>query len=193
MSRIPERTCIGCKMAKSKDAVVRIIANDAAVIIDYREKLPGRAAYVCPQVACIENALSREHLSRALHHKVNVPDVRVFIEKLAESIFEKIKALLVMSFKAGKLAAGYSAVHDAVEKNRVQMVIYALDLSDGTRQKITPADMKPCRHATLFTRDEIGSLLNRELVGVVAIEDQGLSDAVWREIERLKNLKIISE
>ena len=188
MQRIPERTCIGCRQVKSKDAVVRVVAGETGIVIDYREKLAGRAAYVCPQIRCIEDAVGRERLSRALHRKVVVPDAGAFIAKLSAAITDKIKALLVMSLKAGKLAAGYSAVHDAVEKNRVGVVIYAHDLSDGTRQKVASVNAEPFRHATLFTRGEIGTLLNRELVGVVAIEDQGLSDAIWRELERLKNL-----
>jgi hypothetical protein len=31
-------------------------------------------------------------------------------------------------------------------------------------------------------------MLNRELVGVIGIEDTGLSNALWREAERLKVL-----
>jgi hypothetical protein len=31
-------------------------------------------------------------------------------------------------------------------------------------------------------------MLNRDLVGVIGIEDKGLSNAVWKEAERLKGL-----
>ncbi len=33
--------------------MIRIAAGPLGIVIDYREKLPGRAAYVCPTVECI--------------------------------------------------------------------------------------------------------------------------------------------
>jgi predicted RNA-binding protein YlxR (DUF448 family) len=176
-----------------KDAVVRVVAGPLGVAIDYREKLPGRAAYVCPTVECITKSLSKENLSRALHSRVRSPDAGVFIAQLSALITEKIKALIVMSAKAGKLAAGYSAVHDAVEKNRVSMLLYALDLSEGTKEKVATPTAASVRCTTLFTREELGTLLNRELVGVIGIEDKGLANALWKETERLKGLINISE
>lgn len=193
MKHEPERTCIGCRGVFEKDAVVRIVAGPLGVAIDYREKLPGRAAYVCPTVECITKSLSKENLSRSLHSRVRSPDAEVFIAQLSALITEKIKALIVMSAKAGKLVAGYSAVHDAVEKGRVSMLLYTLDLSEGTKEKVATPTAASVRCTTLFTREELGTLLNRELVGVIGIADKGLSNALWKETERLKGLIKISE
>jgi predicted RNA-binding protein YlxR (DUF448 family) len=199
MKHQPERTCIGCRNVFKKDDVVRIVAGpsptssgQADIVIDYREKLPGRAAYVCPRTACITIAITKGHLSKALRLKVRNPSPADFIARLAASIEEKIKSLIVMSSKAGKLAAGYSAVHDALEKRRVEMLLYARDISEGTKEKVAiPAASFP--HATLFSRDEFGRLLNRELVGVVGIEDKGFADAIRKEAGRLKGLINTSE
>ncbi len=193
MKHEPERTCIGCRGVFEKDDVVRIVAGPPGIVIDYREKLPGRAAYVCPTVECITKSLSKENLSRSLHCKVRSPEAVVFIAQLAALITEKIKALIVMSAKAGKLAAGYSAVHDAVEKGRVSMLLYTLDLSEGTKEKVATPTAASVRCTTLFTREELGTLLNRELVGVIGIADAGLANALWKETERLKGLIKISE
>jgi len=192
MKRGPERTCVGCRRLFEKDSVVRIVAGPSGIVIDYREKLPGRAAYVCPTADCITKSLSREHLSRSLHCKVRLPESDAFIDQLSAHIMQKIRSLIVMSAKAGKLAAGYSAVRDAVEKGRVSMLLYAHDLSDGTKEKIAVA-ADSVRWTTLFSREELGKLLNRELVGVIGIEDIGLSNALWREVERLKGLIKINE
>ena len=193
MKQGPERTCIGCRGAFEKDAVVRIVAGPLGIAIDYREKLPGRAAYVCPTVECIKKALSRENLSRSLHSKVRTPEPEEFIQQLAALITEKIRSLIVMSANAGKLAAGYSAVHDAVEKGRVFMLLYAIDLSTGTKEKVASPAAASIRWTTLFTRQELGAMLNRDLVGVIGIEDKGLSNALWKEAERLKGLININE
>ena len=125
--------------------------------------------------------------------KLRPPVIEDFLVKLAASVTEKIKALLAISLKAGKLAAGYSAVLDALDKGRVELLLYARDLSKGTKEKITIPESKSIRNATLFTRDEFGRMLNRDLVGVIAILDKGLADALWIETQRLKGLIILNE
>ena len=184
----PQRTCIGCRQVFGKDEVVRIVAGPNGAVIDYREKLPGRAAYVCPRPECIRKALVRENLSRALHMKAANPESSAFIEQLAAAITEKIRSLITMAAKAGSLAAGASAVDDALQKGRVEMLIFAADVSEGTRGKVLSSTKIPARQATLFTRDEMGQMVGRELVGVVGIIEKGFADAVGIEYERLKGL-----
>jgi predicted RNA-binding protein YlxR (DUF448 family) len=193
MKHHPERTCIGCRSILKKDDVIRIIAGPAGVLIDYREKLEGRAAYICPRVACIEKALRKETLMKALRINVKPPDVSAFVSQLEADISEKIRSLLRITLKAGKLAAGYSAVQDALEKGRVALLLYAQDLSAGTREKIAVEGQESVRQATLLTREDFGSILNRELVGVIAILDNGLADALWAETQRLKRLINMSD
>ncbi len=158
------------------------------MLIDYREKLEGRAAYICPRIECIGKALKKEILSRALHTGVKPPDVSVFVSRLEKEILDRIKSLLRITFKAGKVAVGYSAVQDAAEKGRAALLLYARDLSPGTREKIAIGEKGPVREETLFTREDFGSILNRELVGVVAVLDKGLADSIGAEIQRLKGL-----
>lgn len=188
MGHLPERTCIGCRGVFNKADVVRIVSGPSGPVIDYREKLPGRAAYVCPRRECIQKALSRENLSRALHTNVSVPELEVFIQALSSAVREKMRSLLPMAARAGMLVAGASAVDDALRKSRVKMLIFAEDLSEGTKHKLLTGGLPPKKQATLFTRDELGQMVGRELVGVVGILDKGFSDAVWSESERLKGL-----
>ena len=136
MKHQPERTCIGCRGVFKKDEVVRIVAGPDGIVIDYREKLPGRAAYVCPTRDCIEKALSKGNLSRALEQQ-GQPSGRARSSSPGSwpACTEKVRSLIVMAAKAGKLAAGYSAVHDAVEKGRVKCCSLRTDLSDGHHGK----------------------------------------------------------
>jgi hypothetical protein len=189
-----ERTCIGCRNPFEKDQVVRIAAGPDMIVLDYREKLPGRGCYVCPRRECIEKGVNRENLSRALRSRVRVPAAEEFISELTRNILEKIKSLIAMSVKSGKIAAGYSAVEDALNKKRVELLVYARDVSEGTREKIARAVSETnTPEATLFTRDELGSMMSRELVGVIAFEDKGIADAVRKEIARLKGLINLNE
>ena len=188
MKHEPQRTCIGCRGVFQKEQVVRLVAAAGGVVVDYREKLPGRAVYVCPRRPCIERALTGGNLSRGLKVSLKPPVLDAFIGQLEESISAKIRSLLAMAAKAGKLAAGYSAVHDAQEKNRADLLVFTSDLADGTREKLARAGSAPLRETTLFTREELGRILNRELVGVAAFMDKGFADAAWKELERLKSL-----
>ena len=183
-----ERTCIACRIAREKHELVRIVAGPAGILIDYREKLQGRAAYLCPREACIRKALSNAVLSRALRTSVSAPDTQEFIGHLAGIIREKIRSLLAIARKAGMIAGGYSAVQDALEKKRVHMLLFAEDLSDGTREKISCKGSIMPPEETIFTRDEYGRLFNRELVGVAGILEEGLAHAIQHEVMRLKSL-----
>jgi predicted RNA-binding protein YlxR (DUF448 family) len=187
MKHQPERTCVGCRGAFNKDDVVRIVAAPPGIVIDYREKLPGRAAYVCPRRECIAKALGRESLSRALRAKVTVPGTGDFIELLKAAIRSRIKSLLLMAAKAGMLAAGYSAVRDGLEKETIDMLLYAEDVSDGTRDKLGPVNPR-IEQAVLFTKDELGAMLGRESVGMAGVQDRGFADAIAKEAGRLKGL-----
>src|SRR5574341_899278 len=157
MRQRPERTCIGCRGVFTKEEVVRIVSSGTGIAVDYREKLPGRAAYVCPRRGCIDKALGRENLAKALRLKARIPSAEEFIALLSASIEIKVKSLIAMSAKAGKLAAGYSAVLDALEKGRVEMLMYARDVSEGTREKVTIPAAASLRRATLFSRDELST------------------------------------
>lgn len=189
MGHIPERTCIGCRGTFAKDEVVRIVAVSGVPVIDYRERLPGRAAYVCPRLECIAKALGRDLLSRAFKTKMTAPATGEFVLALEAAIRERIASLIAMAEKAGKLAAGASAVTDALQKNRVLLVLFAADLSEGTRNKVLGSG-GPQQQGTPFTADELGRLVGRDLVAIAGITDKGFTDAIQREMERLKGLII---
>ena len=187
--RKPERTCIGCRGAFAKDEVVRIVAGPSGPVIDYREKLPGRAAYVCPRPECIEAALAKGQLSRALRSAVPAQSKEQFASTLSAAVRERLSSLLSMAVKAGMLVSGYSAVDDALRKGRVILLIFAEDVSDGTREKLEAHDgVGDVRKVTLYSKAELGALVRRDLAGVAAIAEKGFADAVWKEAERLKGL-----
>lgn len=46
--------------------MVRVVAEPPGVVVDLRHRLPGRGAWVHPQLACIETATRRKAWTRAL-------------------------------------------------------------------------------------------------------------------------------
>lgn len=66
------RKCVGCGRERSKKELLRVARSpDGAVAIDVSGKAPGRGAYVCADLNCIEAAGKRNALSRTLKQSVD--------------------------------------------------------------------------------------------------------------------------
>jgi uncharacterized protein len=66
-SRQPQRTCVVCRSTTAKRALHRIVRSPSGTIgYDPTGKAPGRGAYLCGQPTCLETALKRRSLQRAL-------------------------------------------------------------------------------------------------------------------------------
>jgi ribosomal protein L7Ae-like RNA K-turn-binding protein len=155
-------------------------------VIDYRENFRARRV-LAPVRMHLEGAGKRRSF-RALRIRDPRCGPEEFNERLRAAMRERIVSLIGIAAKAGKTAAGYSAVRDALDKDAVELLLFASDLSDGTREKIGGPVLR-FGEATLFTKDEMGSMLGREMVGIVGILDKGFAEAVHREAERLKGLR----
>ena len=65
--KIPIRQCLGCRERKPKRELIRVVrAPDGGVSLDFKGKLPGRGAYICPEAACLKKAAKSRALERAL-------------------------------------------------------------------------------------------------------------------------------
>ena len=63
---IPMRQCVGCREMKPKKELIRVVRSpEGQVSLDFRGKLPGRGAYVCPNPACLAKAKKSKALERA--------------------------------------------------------------------------------------------------------------------------------
>jgi predicted RNA-binding protein YlxR (DUF448 family) len=71
-SRAPLRTCVGCRERGNKRGLVRLVAVAGdGVRVDRTGSAPGRGAYVHPDAACVEAAIARGALARALRVGLN--------------------------------------------------------------------------------------------------------------------------
>ncbi|MER7919594.1 MULTISPECIES: YlxR family protein [unclassified Streptomyces] len=62
----PERTCVGCRERAAKNDLLRIVRSEDACVPDPRGTLPGRGAYLHPALVCLDQAVRRRTLPRAL-------------------------------------------------------------------------------------------------------------------------------
>jgi predicted RNA-binding protein YlxR (DUF448 family) len=77
----PVRTCLGCRERTEKAQLLRLVASDGAVVIDHGQILPGRGAYLHPRPACLEQALKRRSLGRALRSEIDGQQAAVTIRQ----------------------------------------------------------------------------------------------------------------
>lgn len=82
----PVRTCLGCRQRAPRSSLLRVVARDGQVVADAAARLPGRGAWVHPQVGCIENAVKRKAFGRALRTTVvNTESLSEWAEKTMDN------------------------------------------------------------------------------------------------------------
>ena len=65
--RTPRRTCVVCRSTAAKRTLHRIVRTPAGeVAYDPTGKAPGRGAYLCGQPDCLDMAVRRRSIQRAL-------------------------------------------------------------------------------------------------------------------------------
>ena len=66
VKKIPQRQCVGCREMKDKKSQLRVVKSpEGDVSLDFVGKKPGRGAYVCHDVACLQRARKSRALERA--------------------------------------------------------------------------------------------------------------------------------
>lgn len=69
--KIPMRQCVGCREMKEKKSLIRVVKSpEGEVSLDFKGKLPGRGAYVCPDPACLKRARKSRALERAFSAQI---------------------------------------------------------------------------------------------------------------------------
>ena len=72
MKKIPQRSCVVCRTKKDKNELIRIVKNQAnEIIIDQSGKKPGKGAYICDSIECLEKGIKSKALKRALEVEVS--------------------------------------------------------------------------------------------------------------------------
>jgi hypothetical protein len=69
----PARMCIGCRRVRPKRELLRLVLQgDGLVTVDARHRAPGRGAYVCADVPCVERACKGGRLAHAFRRPARV-------------------------------------------------------------------------------------------------------------------------
>ena len=81
--KIPQRTCMGCQTKKDKRDLVRIVRSpEGEISVDLTGKKPGRGAYICHDLECLNKVVKSKRLERSLETAIS------------QEIYEKLKEQL---------------------------------------------------------------------------------------------------
>lgn len=71
VKKIPQRQCVGCREMKNKKELIRVVKSPTGEIsLDFVGKKPGRGAYVCRSVDCLQRARKSRALERAFETQI---------------------------------------------------------------------------------------------------------------------------
>lgn len=185
----PQRSCLGCREVKEKGELLRfVLAPDRLLVPDLLGKLPGRGAYTCLRAACLRAAVAKRQFARSFRGEVIVADADSLVGQLVTLMEERLASYVALANKGGKVISGTEMVVDLFRRRSPGVVFVATDLADDSREKIEHLAARagiPC--IALFDKARLGTLLGKEMRGVVAIEPGGFSDTIKKELDRYRN------
>ena len=187
----PQRTCIACRETRDKRQLLRyVVAPDGMLLVDYRQRLPGRGTYTCVSRQCLRDAVKRKAFQRSLKEAPEGVDADRLETQLREAVSRKIAGLIGMARKSGQVVTGTQAVTEVLKKDpAVAVVLLAEDISSAIGQKIDSlcsVQGVPC--AQLYDKQSIGQLLGKEERSAVAVLPGPLAQALVDELHRYEQL-----
>ncbi|MBR5319762.1 MAG: YlxR family protein [Peptococcaceae bacterium] len=82
--KVPQRTCMGCQAKKDKRELVRIVRSpEGEISVDMTGKKPGRGAYICPDLECLNKVVKSKRLERSLETAISQDIYEMLKEQLS--------------------------------------------------------------------------------------------------------------
>ncbi len=82
--KTPTRLCLGCNEPHAKNELIRIVKNkEGEISVDFTGKKPGRGAYICNNLACLEKLQKNKRLNRAFSTEISAEIYQRLKEEIA--------------------------------------------------------------------------------------------------------------
>ena len=99
-------------------------------------------------------------------------------------MIKKVMGLLGLATAGGRIAPGDSAVREAIFRGKAQLVIFAADCGENTKEKIMRLCLeKGVPTAEFSDKETIGKAIGRDGKAVIALTDAGFAKAVQKLID----------
>ncbi len=190
-SREPQRTCVGCRESLPQSSLLRyVISPEQQILVDYRQKLPGRGVYTCCELDCVLKAVDRKQLQRGLKAEQLQLESGQIVDVINATLLQRIENLLGMARKSGQAISGSQAVLNGIKGNeRFSFVLISDDVSTGIAQKIfSTAESQRVEVFQMFSKGRIGEILGKGERSVAALHAGKLAKAIKLEVQRYKRM-----
>jgi len=187
----PLRTCLGCRSAFDQRELARyVLAPDDRVLVDYRQKLPGRGAYSCVSIECVTKACRQRQFDRAFKRSGVTPAAEELLAQLQAQLQSRVESLIGMARKAGQLSGGSQQVLAELDGDTtIGLVIVAGDISTGVLEKVArKAQFQHLQTCRLLDKERLGQLVGRAERSVLAIRRGELCDNLKHELRRYEQI-----
>lgn len=185
----PQRSCISCRVSKDNNHLLRYVRSpDGEIVADPDGRLPGRGAYTCLSSVCLVAALKQRQFNRAFKGE-NIASGLNLVEQVTKMLEERVRGLIGLANKAGKIIGGGSMVSDAIRGGRKPgLVLVATDVSETIGTKIIAQAKRhdiPC--CSILTKDDFGAILGKAPRSAVAVLAGGFVVPLVGAIDRYRN------
>ncbi|SHJ58307.1 LSU ribosomal protein L7AE [Malonomonas rubra DSM 5091] len=187
----PHRSCVACRETKPQGQLVRyVVAPDGALVVDYRNRLPGRGAYTCIDLECLHTAVERKQFQRSFKGKCKNAELSDLTNQLTSALEQKIVSLLGMGRKSGQVVSGTNAIMTGLRQaSDFALVIVTNDISTAIAEKLQSlAAHHKVECSQMLTKDLLGQILGKGERSAVAVQKGTLADAILIELQRYKQL-----
>lgn len=187
----PQRTCVGCRLSRNRSDLLRfVLSPQQQLLVDYRQKLPGRGVYTCVDPSCVVRAVERKQFHRALKVEKLDLDKAALVTRIAAEILQKIENLLGMARKSAQVVSGGEMVLNGLKTGGTYaLVVMSQDISEGVAGKILRAAQK--NNVDIFqalSKERMGKILGKGERSVAALVPGQLANAIRHEIQSYKRM-----
>jgi len=175
----PRRRCVYCRKTLDKRSLLRIVADPGgAWLVDWRQRLPGRGAYLCPEPTCVAGAVDRGGLRSALSSNEQGEGDDLVI-KIRDGFGARALRMVGMATRSEEVARGRDAARKVLFKKQAFMAITAGDASGRTKRYFRSICARQGIHfVELFSKKELGRATSRNELAVLAIMNRELAEKI---------------
>lgn len=180
-----QRMCVVCRQVQPVCGLLRFVLSPlGTVVMDYRDKLPGRGVWVCANSVCLQKACQKGGFSRAFKMPLKL-DLAAIKAEMNDVLQRAIMTNLGLALVAKQCVAGRDQVALAARQNPLVALLIASDLSERSLSDVNE-DVAPLAHVSLraFSKEMIGSALGRGETGVVGLFKGRITDRIVYDLNR---------
>ncbi len=173
---------MGCGRKRGQGELVRFSGGRAGLRV-HLERGEGRGAYLCPDLSCLEGAVKRKALQKALGSEIGPLSVQGLREVIHQAVLQKVQRLLGLARRAKRIAAGSRAVAQALKTGRVRLLLLDRDMISRVSKQIEQeAERQEIPVVAVFSREDLEAALCGPLREAIGLLDGGFAEGILRSL-----------